>query len=129
MKEINVQGEMTLHNSGGRWANQVMMLFFVGYIGFAPLLARYFVDLRFLFRWLNVPIAPELFAPFAFVGVLMDERQTFSKLWGNPPWYLEEGREVLFAVAMLGVAVCWASLLAKRKSARGKAGSERKACA
>lgn len=114
MKEINVQGEFTLHNMGGRWANQVMILFFVGYIGIAPLLSRYFVDMRFLYRWLNVPMAPEAFAPFAFVSVLMDERQTFSRIWGNPPWYLDEGREVMFGVAMLGVAVCWAALLAKR---------------
>lgn len=103
VKSINVQEEFTIHNMGGRWANQVMILFFLGYIGLAPIMGGLFVDVRYLFDRLNIPLAPIWFVPWAMIGVLFDERAFFSRLWGNPPWYLDEARETLFGVVMLGV--------------------------
>jgi len=103
IKEVNVQQEFTIHNIGGRWANQVMILFFLSYIGIAPILGALFVDVRYLFDRLFLPLAPLWIAPWGFIGILFDEREVFSRLWGSPPWYLDEARETLFGVAILGV--------------------------
>ena len=105
IKNLNVQGEFTLHNMGGRWANQIMILFFLGYVGFAPMLGAAFVDIRYLYERLNIPCAPLWFTPWAFLGILFDERDLFSHLWGSPPWCLDEVRETLFGVIMLGIMV------------------------
>ncbi len=114
-KALNVQGEFTLHNLGGRWANQVMIVFFFLYIGIAPVLAFFFVDVRYILDRLCIPLAPIAFAPYGFVGVLFDEREVFSRIWGHPPWYLDEGRETIFAVAVLGVVLHWDRLWRKRR--------------
>jgi len=104
MHELNVQGEFNLHNVGGYWANNMMMLYFLGYVGLLPLLALFFMDVRYLEVRLAVPLGPVVFVPYAIVGVLLDERGALNRLWGSPPWRLSEARETLFSVVVLCIA-------------------------
>ena len=103
VRSVNVLNEFNLHNISSHWANHLMVLFFLSYVGLLPVLARLFSEIRYGIERLNIPLCPVAFVPFAFVGVLMSEAS--RELWGNPPWSPNEARETLFGVIMMGLSV------------------------
>ncbi len=105
LKKINVQEEFNLHNIGGYWINQLMMMFCFAYVCVLPILARWFIDVRYMVERLKIPLAPMALVSFGVVGLLMDERDFFNRLWGNPPWRLSEARETLFSVIFLCMVI------------------------
>jgi hypothetical protein len=105
IKEHNLQEEFNFHNIGSYWANMVMILFFFSYVVCLPVLALLFQDIRYLVDRLAIPLSPATFIPFGCIGVLFDEHDAISRLWGTPPWRLSEAREALFTCIILCVAV------------------------
>ena len=105
LRERNIQHEASLHNMGGYWANQLMILFLLGYGVVLPLLARFFTDVRYAAARLRVPLVPLALLPFSAFALLLDEREFFNKFWDQPPWRLSEARETLFAAVMLCTAI------------------------
>lgn len=105
MEQVNVQNEFNLHNIGGYWANNALILFFFGFAGVLPWAAHYFWDVAYVCARLHVPIGSVVLTPFAFISVIFDEREPFASLFGHPIWRLSEIREALFAIVML--AVCY----------------------
>ena len=105
IKSINIQNEVNFHNINSAFANHLMVVFFFFYVGVLPLFARLFREVRFVLERLNIPICPLILSPFAFVGVIMSDYGAFSDLWGNPPMKIQEGRETLFGVIMMGVSI------------------------
>jgi hypothetical protein len=102
---LTAQGEANLHNVGGYWANYLLMLGFFFYVGVLPLLERGFADVRGLVAWMALPVAPLAFVPFGLIGALLGDHPLLLKLWPPSAWRLSEGREVLFSVIMLGLAL------------------------
>ncbi len=113
MQAVNDQREFNFHNIGTHWANHLMVLFFLSYVGLLPSLAWVFKEIRYVIDRLNIPLAPAAFVPFAFVGVSMSEAS--RRLWGTPLWSPNEARETLFGVVMLGVAIAYWMRLKERK--------------
>ena len=105
IRTLNVQGEFNLHNIGGYWANQAMLLYLTGYVMVLPLLCGWFSDLRYLVDRLRIPIAARVFVPWGLAAVLMDERDIFQSIWHFPSLRLSEMRETLFAGVILAISV------------------------
>jgi energy-coupling factor transporter transmembrane protein EcfT len=105
IENLNVQEEFNVHNLGSYWANNVMMVFFLCYVGFLPLLSYGFQDIRYLVDRLAVPLPSLFFVPYGFIGPLLDEHNSFNWIWGSPPWRLSEAREALFSFVMLCIAL------------------------
>jgi hypothetical protein len=103
MREVNVQNEFNLHNVGGYWANNALILFFFGFAGVLPWAAHRFWDLAYVCARLHMPIGSVALTPFALISVIFDEREPFGSLFGHPFWRLSEIREALFAAVMLAV--------------------------
>lgn len=101
MEKVNVQKEFNLHNVGGYWANNALILFFFGFSGVLPLAARFFWDVSYLCERLHIPLTTCWLAPIALVSVVFDEREPFVSLFGHPIWRLSELREALFGIVML----------------------------
>lgn len=101
MEEVNVQNEFNLHNIGGYWANNALILFFFGFAGVLPLTVRFFWDVAYACERLNVPISHFWLAPVALISVVFDEREPFVSFFGHPIWRLSEIREALFGSVML----------------------------
>jgi hypothetical protein len=102
---VNAQHEFNLHNMNSHWANHLMVVFFLGYVGLLPLLGWLLKDVRYACERLQIPQPPYAFVPFAVIGSLMSDHGMFSVLWGYPPWCPSEARETLFGIAMLGLSI------------------------
>ena len=103
MVEFNVQGEFNLHNVGGYWANNMLLAFFVVFVGVLPILARCFWDVRYACERLHIPVASLLLVPIALMSFIFDEREPFASLFYHPVWRLSELREALFGIVMLAL--------------------------
>ena len=121
MQAVNVQAEFNFHNMLGYWANNVLLVFFVAFVGILPILARCFWDVAYSCERLHIPVASFLFLPFALVSIVFDEREPFGSLFHHPIWRLSEVREALFGIVML--AMCsefWLRLQALDVDASGR---------
>lgn len=105
LRSINTQMEFNAHNIDSHMTNHLMTLFFLGYVGFLPLMVSSVKEIRYVCRRLNIPVCPISFVPFALIGVLMSDHGLFSNLWGNPPWRISEGRETLLGMTMMGMSM------------------------
>jgi hypothetical protein len=106
LRAINVQQETNLHNLGGYWANALLLLVFLGYLGVLPLLAAWFVDIRELAATIGLPVPPLAFVPFGLIGPFLGDHPLLRSLWPETTWRLSEAREAMFSLSMCGVAVC-----------------------
>lgn len=105
LERMNVQGEFNFHNIGSYWINHLLILFFLVYLGLWPALAVFYPQLRYLLDRLSMPVVPLALVPIAVLSLPLDDHDVVTRLWGDPPWRLSEGRELLFAVSMLVVTL------------------------
>lgn len=105
LKEINVQGEFNVHNIGGYWADHLTMFLMFNFLVLWPAAGYLFPQIHFFMFRLGLPVAPLSLAPIALVGLLMDEHEVFSWMWGFPPWRLSEGRETVHAACIFVICM------------------------
>ena len=105
LMKTNVQGEFNLHNIGSYWVNNLLTLFFLTYFGFRPIFEYFYPHLRYVLDRMSMPAAPLLLAPVALISVCLDDNDVVTRLWGNPPFRLSEGRELLFGASILIVTL------------------------
>jgi len=102
---VNSQEEFNIHNINSHFFNHIQVIFFLLYTVIFPILAQLFLEVRYFFDRLLLPLCPLAFVPFAVAGVLMGDHASLSGLWGNPRWGISEARETLFGIIILGTAI------------------------
>lgn len=105
LKEINVQSEFNFHNIGSYWMNHMLAVGILVYFVCFPILGKFYKQIQYAQDRSGIPLPPLSFIPLALVAVAMDEHAVIARLWGNPPWRLSEGRELIFSACIFSASV------------------------
>jgi len=111
---VNIQGEFNFHNIGSYWMNHAQVVLLVALAAILPILGVGYPQIVYVLDRLTIPSAPPAFAPLVIVAATLDEHDRIARLWGDPPWRLSEGRELVYTLCLL--LMVW--LMARARKAR-----------
>ena len=108
VRSLNSQGETNIHNFFSHDINYyAVFLGFYGYIGVFPLIVTYSQIVRALTLHLNIPKPPIVFARTMIPVFIVYSADLFIGREKDSLFALQEIRELMFALAILGTTINW----------------------